>query len=70
MKASGELISQGADNVGRQIASTDANAAQPTTGQFPTTTGSSGDGWDIFFDDAGHVFNIHHHNGAGVVNVG
>jgi hypothetical protein len=70
VKASGELISQGADNVGRQIASTDANAAQPTTGQFPTTTGSSGDGWDIFFDDAGHVFNIHHHNGAGGVNVG
>ncbi|MEI8286733.1 MAG: hypothetical protein WCG15_05480, partial [Actinomycetes bacterium] len=39
VKASGQLISQGADNVGRQIASTDANAAQPTTGQFPTLSG-------------------------------
>ncbi len=70
VKARGQLVSQGADNIGRQIASTDANAAQPTTGQFPTTTGSSGDGWDVFFDDAGHIFNIWHHNGSGGSNVG
>ena len=70
VKASGELISQGADNVGRQIASTDANAAQPTTGQFPTTTGATGDGWNVFFDDAGHIFNVWHHNGSGGSNVG
>ena len=70
VKASGELISQGADSNGRQIASTDANAGQPTTGQFPTTSGASGDGWDVFFDDAGHVFNIWHHNGKGGIDVG
>ena len=70
VKASGELISQGADSNGRQIASTDANAGQPTTGQFPTTTGETGDGWDVFFDDAGHIFNVWHHNGSGGVNVG
>jgi hypothetical protein len=65
VKASGQLISQGADSNGRQIASTDANAGQPTTGQFPTTTGSSGDGWDVFFDDGGRLYNVWHHNGGG-----
>lgn len=65
VKAKGDLISEGPDNQGRQIAATDANAAQPTSGAFPTTTGSSGDGWDVFFDDSGHVYNIWHHNGSG-----
>jgi CshA-type fibril repeat protein len=65
IKANGQLISQGADNNGRQIASTDANAGQPTTGQFPTTSGSSGDGWDVFFDDGGRLYNVWHHNGGG-----
>ena len=65
IKANGQLISQGADSNGRQIASTDANAGQPTTGQFPTTSGSSGDGWDVFFDDGGRLYNVWHHNGGG-----
>ncbi|MEY4558390.1 MAG: hypothetical protein RL024_548 [Actinomycetota bacterium] len=65
VKARGDLISEGPDAQGRQIASTDANAAQPTSGSFPSTTGSSGDGWDVFFDDAGNLFNIWHHNGGG-----
>jgi hypothetical protein len=65
VKARGDLISEGPDAQGRQIASTDANAAQPTSGAFPTTTGSSGDGWDVFFDDAGNLFNVWHHNGGG-----
>ena len=65
VKARGQLISQGADSNGRQIASTDANAGQPTTGQFPTTSGSSGDGWDVFFDDGGRLYNVWHHNGGG-----
>jgi CshA-type fibril repeat protein len=65
VKAKGLLISEGADDSGRQIASTDANAAQPTTGSFPSSGGSSGDGWDLFFDDGGHVYNIWHHNGGG-----
>jgi hypothetical protein len=69
VKAEGPLISEGTDSSGRQIASTDANAAQPTSGSFPTTTGSSGDGWDVFFDDRGHLFNIWHHNGNGGTNV-
>ena len=69
VKAAGVLVSQGADSSGRQIASTDANAGQPTTGQFPTTTGATGDGWNVFFDDAGHVFNVWHHNGSGGANV-
>jgi len=65
IKASGLLVSEGADSNGRQIASTDANAGQPTTGQFPTTSGSSGDGWDVFFDDGGRLYNVWHHNGGG-----
>ena len=65
VKAEGPLVSEGTDSSGRQIASTDANAAQPTSGQFPTTTGSSGDGWDVFFDDQGRLFNVWHHNGSG-----
>ena len=69
IKASGLLVSEGADSNGRQIASTDANAGQPTTGQFPTTTGATGDGWNVFFDDAGHIFNVWHHNGSGGANV-
>lgn len=70
VKAAGVLVSEGADSSGRQIASTDANAGQPTTGQFPTTTGATGDGWNVFFDDAGHIFNVWHHNGSGGSNVG
>ena len=69
IKAAGVLVSEGADSSGRQIASTDANAGQPTTGQFPTTTGATGDGWNVFFDDAGHIFNVWHHNGSGGANV-
>ena len=69
VKAAGVLVSEGADSSGRQIASTDANAGQPTTGQFPTTTGATGDGWNVFFDDAGHIFNVWHHNGSGGANV-
>jgi CshA-type fibril repeat protein len=65
VKAEGPLVSEGTDSSGRQIASTDANAAQPTTGQFPTTSGSSGDGWDVFFDDGGRLYNVWHHNGSG-----
>jgi CshA-type fibril repeat protein len=66
VKAEGPLVSEGTDSSGRQIASTDANAMQPTTGSFPTTTGSSGDGWDVFFDDQGRLFNVWHHNGSGI----
>ena len=65
VKAEGPLVSEGTDSSGRQIASTDANAMQPTTGSFPTTSGSSGDGWDVFFDDQGRLFNVWHHNGGG-----
>lgn len=65
VKADGPLVSEGTDSSGRQIASTDVNAAQPTSGQFPTTSGSSGDGWDVFFDDQGRLFNVWHHNGGG-----
>lgn len=34
----------------------------PASGAF--TGGGGGDGWDVFFDDANHVFNIWHHNGS------
>jgi CshA-type fibril repeat protein len=65
VKAKGLVISEGADDSGRQIASADA-AAQPTAGSFPSTaSASSGDGWDVFFDDAGRIYNIWHHNGTG-----
>lgn len=65
VKAKGLLISEGTDSNGRQIAATDASAQQPSSGAFPTTTGSTGDGWDVFFDDNGHLFNLWHHNGSG-----
>ena len=31
----------------------------------PATTANAGDGYDVFFDRQGHVFNIFHHNNAG-----
>ena len=62
VKASGPLISEGADGNGRQIASADSVGLQPSTGSFSATpSGQTGDGWDIIFDDAGHVFNVWHH---------
>lgn len=34
----------------------------PASGAF--SGGGGGDGWNVFFDDANHVFNIWHHNGS------
>ena len=62
MKANGPLISEGADSNGRQIASADSVGLQPSTGSFSARpTGQTGDGWDVIFDNSGHVYNVWHH---------
>jgi CshA-type fibril repeat protein len=64
VKANGPLVSEGADANGRQIASTTATGSGPDSGQFSTANDSSGDGWDVIFDDMKHVYNIWHGRGA------
>ena len=67
VKANGPLVSEGADANGRQIASTTATGSGPDSGQFSTANDSSGDGWDVIFDDMKHVYNIwHHRDTAGI----
>jgi CshA-type fibril repeat protein len=67
VKANGPLVSEGADASGRQISSSTATGLQPDNGQFSTANDSSGDGWDVFFDDMKHVYNIwHHRTGTGI----
>ena len=61
VKANGPLVSEGADASGRQIANTTATGMQPDSGQFSIAGGSSGDGWDVTFDNTGHFYNMHHH---------
>lgn len=43
--------------------STSQSVAPPPSGTF--TAAGGGDGWDVFFDDDNHVFNVWHHNGNG-----
>ena len=67
VKANGPLVSEGADSSGRQISSSTASGLQPDSGQFSTANTASGDGWDVFFDDMKHVYNIwHHRTGTGL----
>ena len=67
VKANGPLVSEGADASGRQISSSTATGLQPDNGQFSTANDSSGDGWDVFFDDMKHVYNVwHHRTGTGI----
>jgi hypothetical protein len=61
VKANGPLVSAGADANGRQIANTTSSGMQPDSGQFSISGGSSGDGWDITFDDMSHFYNVTHH---------
>lgn len=44
------------------------SASLPTQGSFSSAGG--GDGYDVFFDDAGHVFNIWHHDGNNYADQG
>ena len=67
VKANGPLVSEGADSSGRQISSSTATGLQPDNGQFSTANDASGDGWDVFFDDMKHVYNVwHHRTGTGI----
>lgn len=61
IKATGDVNSQGATAEGKQIATGSATAIAPPSGSF--VGGGTGDGWDVFFDDQNHVFNIFHHDG-------
>ena len=61
VKANGPLVSEGADANGRQISSSTATGLQPDSGQFSTADDTSGDGWDVIFDDMKRVYNVWHH---------
>lgn len=45
--------------------SVSASVATPASSAF--SAGGGGDGWNVFFDDHGHVFNIWHHNGSAAI---
>ncbi len=56
--ATGSVDSQG-EFQGRQLAARTATIAVPASGPFSSS--GSGDGWNVFFDDRGYVFNVFHH---------
>lgn len=60
VRTTGPVNSQGADN-GRQVATGSATEPAPTGGTFVSGGAGSGDGYDVFFDDQNHVFNVWHH---------
>ncbi|MFM6963534.1 MAG: Ig-like domain-containing protein [Micrococcales bacterium] len=59
VKATGILNSQGTVS-GQQVSTSVATAVAPPSGAF--TSSGSGDGWDVFFDNANHVYNVYHHD--------
>ena len=61
VRAVGTVNSQGAYQ-GRQIAARTATMAIPASGPFSSS--GNGDGWSVFFDDRGYVFNVFHHQAA------
>lgn len=68
VKAQGQVETQGSID-GRQVTSKTAVDDTAPTGVFVGAS-RSGDGWDVIFDDAGHVFNVFHHDGNGGVGNG
>lgn len=60
VRTTGPVNSQGADN-GRQVATGSATEPAPTGGTFVSGGAGRGDGYDVFFDDQNHVFNVWHH---------
>ena len=67
VRATGSFDSQGATS-GKQVATHEAEIPTPPASAFSGS--GSGDGWDVFFDDADHVFNIFHHDGDNLQNQG
>jgi hypothetical protein len=61
VRAVGDVNSQGAYQ-GKQLAARTATMAIPASGPFASS--GSGDGWSVFFDDRGYVFNVFHHQSA------
>lgn len=61
VRATGSISSGGNAN-GFQIASGTGSGSVPPSGAFNAAGG--GDGWDVSFDDEGHVYNVWHHNGS------
>jgi hypothetical protein len=60
VRATGSITSAG-DSNGLQIASGAATGSVPASQAFSSAGG--GDGWDVAFDERGHVFNTFHHDG-------
>ena len=61
VRATGSIQS-GGDSAGFQIATGSGIGSLPPSGTFSSAGG--GDGWDVGFDAAGHVFNTFHHDGS------
>ena len=66
VRAVGDVNSQG-EFQGRQLAARTATMAIPASGPFATS--GTGDGWNVFFDDRGNVFNVFHHQSANASQV-
>lgn len=61
VKATGSITS-GGNSAGFQVVEGTGTGSVPVSGAFSSAGG--GDGWDVSFDDEGHVFNVYHHDGA------
>lgn len=61
VKATGSITS-GGNSAGFQIVEGTGTGTVPPSSPFSSAGG--GDGWDVSFDDDGHVFNVFHHDGA------
>ncbi len=59
VKAAGDIYSNG-EVSGRQAVTGSGTLVTPESGQF--TGGGTGDGWNVIFDDANHVFRMSHHS--------
>ena len=60
VRATGSILS-GGDAAGLQVATGSGTATVPPSGAF--NAGGGGDGWDVAFDEQGHVYNTFHHDG-------
>ena len=67
VRTTGALTSDGILD-GWQKAARTGSLPTPASGSF--TAAGNGDGWNVFFDDANHVFNVFHHDGYNYVLFG
>jgi CshA-type fibril repeat protein len=69
VRATGAVNSDGIDSAtSKQLATGAATTGAPYGGI--NAASSSGDGWDLIFDNSNHIFNVNHHDGNNATNQG